>query len=503
MYRVATFILIAAALCTHAAANLAAQQNEGDQLLTDIRLFTVLTAINISGYDNGLGSPSDSAVRRVVRDDLKDFRGHSRTRLQNFYQQFLRDDPVSNLTQYITFALTCKGPPTFEVTANLPPSVRRLRALSPILSEFYREAGIEELWDRYQPAYDNEIARYQQPLIAMLLRAGAYLRFSPTSPQMRSFKIYFSLMGAPNQVTSQSYGGEIHVVLQASNKLRLDEIRQAFLMHLLDPMSIRHAEEIAKKEVLSRFALFAPALSEIYKSNFQLLVSKSLANAVDVRLSGASAGNKQARAEHFLKEGFILSPCFYEQLAEYEAQPEAFSSYYKELIQNIDLKVEAQRLQNTEFVQAAPKPASQPARPKLSKLDRLLNEAEGYFRLEDLEQARAKFEEALAEAGGPNAQAEYGLARVAAFEGEPDLAREHFQKAIASTADTYIRAMSHVYIARIEDLMGNREQAVEHYQLALDVGDSSPRIRELAEGGLKDPFGVDREEDEEHENQQP
>jgi tetratricopeptide (TPR) repeat protein len=293
------------------------------------------------------------------------------------------------------------------------------------------------------------------------------------------------------------------VVLQASNKLRLDEIRQAFLMHLLDPMSIRHAEEIAKKEVLSRFALFAPALSEIYKSNFQLLVSKSLANAVDVRLSGASDADKQTRAERFLKEGFILTPCFYEQLAEYEAQPETFSSYYRELIQNIDPKAEARRLQNTEFVQAQPKPASQPARPQLSKLDRLLNEAEGYFRLEDLEQARAKFEEALAEAGGRNAQAEYGLARVAAFEGEPDLAREHFQKAIALADDTHIRAMSHVYIARIEDLMGNREQAVEHYQLALDVGDPSPRIRELAEGGLEDAFGVDREEDEEQENQQP
>lgn len=507
MYRVGTLVLIAAALCTYAAADLAAQQNEGDQLLTDIRLFTVLTAINISGYDNGLGSPSDSVVRRVVRDDLKDFRGHSRTQLRNFYQQFLRDDPVSNLTQYITFALTCNGPPSFEVRANLPtdlpPSVRRLRALSPILSEFYQEAGIEELWDRYQPAYDNEISRYQQPLIEMLLRTGAYLRFSPTSQQMRSFKIYFSLMGAPNQVTSRSYGGEIQVVLQASNKLRLDEIRQAFLMHLLDPMSIRHAEEIAKKEVLSRFALFAPALSEIYKANFQLLVSKSLANAVDVRLSGASDSDKQARAEQFLKEGFILTPCFYEQLAEYEAQPETFSSYYRELIQNIDPRGEARRLQNTEFVQAQPKPAAQPARSQLSKLDRLLNEAEGYFRLEDLEQARAKFEEALAEAGGRNAQAEYGLARVAAFEGDPDLAREHFQKAIALADDTHIRAMSHVYIARIEDLMGNRQQAVEHYQLALDVGDPSPRIRELAEGGLEDAFGVDREEDEEQENQQP
>ncbi len=505
MLRVSATFLLTALLCVQSTTVLSAQANEGDQLLTDIRLFTVLTAINMAGYDTGFGSPSDSAVRRVVREDLKGFQGSSLTRLKNFYQQNVQDDPVNNLSQYITFALTCGAPPTFEVTANLPtdlpPSVRRLRALSPILSEFYSEADIEELWHRYQPAYDNEIARYQEPLIGMLLQTGSYLRFSPTSRQTRSFKIYFSLMGAPNQVTSRSSGGEIHVVLQASKNLRLDEIRQAFLMHLLDPMSIRYAADVAKKEVLSRSALFAPALSETYKTNFQLLVSKSLANAVEVRLSDAADENKQAQVDQFLKEGFILTPYFYEKLAEHEAQPQAFSRYYRSLIQQIDLKDEAKRLEGVEFMAAPEKPAARPARLKISELDRLLNEAEGYFQLEDLEQSRAKFEEALVEAGGSNAQGEYGLARVAAFEGEPDLAREHFEKAIASTDDTHIRAMSHVYIARIEDLVGNREQAVEHYRSALAVGDPSPRVRELAESGLKEAFGVGPDDEEEKQDQ--
>ncbi len=41
--------------------SLTAQTN---QLDSDIRLFTVLTAINLAGYDDGLGSPSDSPVRQ-------------------------------------------------------------------------------------------------------------------------------------------------------------------------------------------------------------------------------------------------------------------------------------------------------------------------------------------------------------------------------------------------------------------------------------------------------
>ena len=48
------------------AAPLAAQ--EGNQLDGDIRLFTVLTALNVAGYDQGLGSPSDSPVRQAIRE---------------------------------------------------------------------------------------------------------------------------------------------------------------------------------------------------------------------------------------------------------------------------------------------------------------------------------------------------------------------------------------------------------------------------------------------------
>jgi hypothetical protein len=62
--------------------------------------------------------------------------------------------------------------------------------------------------------------------------------------------------------------------------------------------------------------------------------------------------------------------------------------------------------------------------------------------------------------------------------------------------------MSHVYIARIEDIVGNREQALEHYQLALDVGDSSSRVREIAEGGLRQPFGTPDDEEEDEDGQE-
>ena len=59
-----------------------AQEN---QLDADIRLFTVLTAINMAGFDDGFGSPSDSPVRAAIREDLKDFNGSSLELLRNAF----------------------------------------------------------------------------------------------------------------------------------------------------------------------------------------------------------------------------------------------------------------------------------------------------------------------------------------------------------------------------------------------------------------------------------
>jgi hypothetical protein len=117
---------------------------EGDQLDADIRLFTVLAAINAAGYDDSYSSPSDSPVRHAVREALADFQGSSLTLLKNFYAENKLADPGENLSQYVSYALICDGPPEFalqaELPTDLPPDVRRIRGLSRLLAEFYQQA---------------------------------------------------------------------------------------------------------------------------------------------------------------------------------------------------------------------------------------------------------------------------------------------------------------------------------------------------------------------------
>ena len=92
----------------------------------------------------------------------------------------------------------------------------------------------------------------------------------------------------------------------------------------------------------------------------------------------------------------------------------------------------------------------------------------------------------------------HGLGRVAAQEGEPELAIEHFLVAANLALDEpHIRAMSHIYVARISDIMGERNTAIEHYNQAQQVGDPSERTQELIAEGLNQQFQSPRQLSEE------
>lgn len=489
-----------------------ARAQEAEQLNADIRMFAVMAAINAAGYDEGVGTRSDSLVRQAVRMRLESFDGPSLALLRNAYEQFKVRDPAENLSQFVTFALLCSDAPTLELYADLPtdlpPDVRPVRSMGPLFEQFYREADLESLWQEYQPAFEQELERYQAALTPMLFQTAGYLRIGRQTPEFRSFKVWIDLMGQPNTINTRLYGGDVQVVAHPSDKVQLDEIRHAFLIHLLDRLSIRNRETVGSRQVLSRFALFAPALDDSYKENFELLVTKSLVKAVETRLDYGASEEAKPIVDRALREGYILTPYFYEALELYEADVRNINRFYSDMIDGIDVKVEAARLQGVTFLEKSevePETRVEPRRPQLSLLDKKLQQAEFLLREELLEESRDAFLEAIEmSADGRNAQAEYGLGRVAAQQGDPELAIEHF---LASTtiAQEYphIRAMSHIYVARISDIMGEREQAVKQYNLAQAVRDPAPRTQELIDEGLSEQFQSPRQQAEGAERKDP
>ena len=165
------------------AAPLSAQAEE--QLIADIRMFTVMAAINAAGYDDGLSAEADHPARKALRQELESVDSSMRNRLRTYYEQHKLQDSELDLSHYISFALMCGEPPFFdlraEVPTDLPLDVRSIRGLSALLREFYEVADIEGLWQRYLPAYEEAMLRYQDPLIESVFEINGYLRVPPAS----------------------------------------------------------------------------------------------------------------------------------------------------------------------------------------------------------------------------------------------------------------------------------------------------------------------------------
>ena len=485
---------IGAAVCALLLGASAFAQDEENQLDADERMFAVLAAINAAGYDDGVGVSSDSLVRQAVRHKLSSFKGETLDRLKIAYEQVRLEDLAANLSQFVSFALRCEPPPTFELVANLPtdlpPEIRRLRTMAPLIERFYREAGVHELWLEFQPAFEQRMLQVQEQVVPMMFQTAGYLRLSNQSREFGGFKIWVDLMGAPGSFNTRLYGGEVQVVVHPSENLAIEEIRHAFLVHLLDRLSIRYAAAVADRRELAEFARYAPALPESYKANWDLLVTKSLVKAIEARLTRGSLEKKQDMVDLAMREGYILTEYFAEALPKFEADGREINDFYEEMIEGIDIDVEGARLQTVDFLkEPVQEERSEPARMQLSKQDQLLQRAEFLLDQNMLDEARDVFLEVQEISDGRNAQAAYGLARTAIMEADPELAREHFiDAAYLAEDDPQMRAMSHVYIGRIEDIVGNREQAVAQYRMALEVGAPSEYVNKLAQAGIEAPF---------------
>ena len=474
------------ALAAHAAVP------EQGQLDANPTLFAVLAAINAAGYDADADSPNNNPLRETVRKELAAQKIPSLQALRDFYRQHRQNDATADLSQYISFALSVDGPPDFSLkgrTVDAPPDVTALEGFGPLLAKFYREANIEDLWTRSQPAFEQAIERYHEPVSAAVLQVNGFLRNETSGTSAHWFQIYVDLLGAPNQIQTRSYSRDYFVVVTPSAELRIHDIRHAYLHYLLDPMATRHEEIIMRTRGLSDHAQRAQALDQSFKSDYLLLVTESLIKAIEARLD-----KKPDLANQAMLEGYVLTAYFAEQMQAYLKQEQAMRFYYPDMIATIDLKREEKRLSQIQFVDQAPvrqaKVAPPPKPPELKGAFKTLALAEQLYGDRSLEAARQLFLKALDETSDKplHAQAYYGLARIAALEKNPELAERLFEKTLESGPEPQVKAWALVYLGRLSDAASDRAQALQRYQEALAVEGASPAARQAAEQGVQRGF---------------
>ena len=469
------------------------------QLDASPALFTVLAAINAAGYDADLDSNANSPVRRQVREIIGARHLESVDELKKFFAAHRQQNQSAELNQYISFALTLDSPPDFQSRMKpeeIPLDVRPLAGLDRLIAQFYREAAIEDLWKRSQPAYDQVIASYHTGVAQALLEANAYTRNPTSGYRGRRFQIYVDLLGAPNQVQSRSYKDDYFVVVTPSPELQIDQIRHAYLHYLLDPLALRHFEQLNRLKGLADFAAPSQALDNAYKDDFMLLGTECVIKAVESRLAHTAA-DRQALVDQALREGFVLTPAFADGLAVYEKQEESLRLYYPDLIGLIDLAQEDKRLEKVQFskqatVKKAPAAPPPPA-PVLAGAAKTLDQAEELYSRRDLDRARQSYLSVLeTRETGLHARAYYGLARIAALQKDPELAEKLFQKTLELSPDKDTESWAHLYLGRLADAAGDRGQAEKNYREVLAIDGAPASVKNAAAKELAQPFHKDQ-----------
>ncbi len=123
-------------------------------LTVDVRIFTVMAALNAAGFDYETPGKTMSELRQDIRQELLKTDPGLLGQLQTFYQEHRQgNDGIDNQVAYVSLALLLSGPPRFELIfkeEKVPADARRLLGFERLVQEFYQKAGIQSMWERYQ-----------------------------------------------------------------------------------------------------------------------------------------------------------------------------------------------------------------------------------------------------------------------------------------------------------------------------------------------------------------
>ncbi len=473
------------------------KQGWGDVLLEPNEpIFAVLTALNMAGYDTGLGVNSGNDVRSEVRGYLAQGNVPDLAviaKLRRFYVVQQQNDPAKDLGQYLSLALLLGPPPELKLTVDerdIPPDVRDIAAILPLVRTFYEQAEVGGLWQRLQGRYNDEVQRYSAPVRRSVELSDAYLRFPSGSYLGRTYAIYLCLMAAPNQVQARIYGANYYLVVTPSKELQLGKIRHQYLHFLLDGLALKYAAEIEQKTALLGIARKAPALSPDYRQDFSLLLTECLIGAVELRMDKVPAAEAQKRTSAYAASGLILVPYFYDALVEFEKQESSMNVYYKQMVLGIDPDDESDRLAKIKFAPApAPEAVTEAANKETSPLDRQLDDADDLIYQGKYLEAKAAYAEIISKSDPKNQRALFGMAMAYSNLRKPDLAVEYFQKTLDVARDLRILTWSHIYLGRIDDIEDNRKAALEQYRAASLTAGAFPEALRAVQAAQQKPFG--------------
>lgn len=457
-------------------------------------LFSIISAINVCGYDQEL--TASSAIRQQVRTELIEAAQSPQVataakQMCAFYDEHRQSDASRDLAQYVSLALNLGPAPDFTPKwgeADMAPDAAYVLGFIPLLKNYAKAANLHGIWTKHQPQYEALVEQYHEPLAQMITVTDTYLRMPLAGTSGRSYTVFMEPMAAPGQVNSRDYQDEFYymVISPKGNDLHMSQLRHAYLHFVLDPLISKRATTLDRLKPIVTSLQHAPLAAE-YREDVGLLLIESLIRAIEARNPlnpKMPEADRLALVKSDEAQGFILTGYFYDQLRNFEKAEAGLKDAFPDWLHNIDVAGVKKQASSMQFASAADpevlqteKPASQS---KIEQAERALASGNPA--------GAAQFAQEALSANEDQARAYFVLARVSTLDGNMQDARDNFGKAIQTAKDPRIAAWCHIYLGRLLDLQEDREDALIQYKAALDAGDTSADTKAAAERGLKAPY---------------
>src|SRR4029077_6277689 len=323
-------------------------------------MFTTMCALLASGFEADVSATNWSPMRAQLRDRVQHQQGPAVEVMRNFYKQHELADAGQMLSRYIWFGRVSGPAPKFEPLLRrdeLPPEVIALEGFQEILSNYYKEQKIGELWRQVQPVYNHEIEQMRDQGAQFVFVATGYLReiLDPTSP--RSFTIIVEpLVGRITNV--RNFGDHYALVVSGAGQLPLDSVRHAFLHFLLDPPPLQYSHVIAVKLPLFQRAAGAPRLEPDLKDDFPSYFAECTVRAVELKLKRMSPGERESAMNIDDANGYVLVRPLFAALTKFEQSEPGMKLYFPDLVRSIDVAAEQKRIATIKFATGGVKSAT-------------------------------------------------------------------------------------------------------------------------------------------------
>lgn len=498
-------------------------------LVSPEQVFLMAAGLNMCGYNDGL--QISAPVRQQVRDEVNKALAASedarkrRDALCLYIAQHRMTGTQLDIAQYISLSLYITPPPKLEATvqlADMPPDATQVADVLPLLKAFVDSVDLHGIWLTLRRTYDEAADQVHGPLSNMMVKTNLYLKMPAPTYDGRRFIVIIEPMLSPNLVNARIYGTDYVVVLSPVNgAVHMDDVHHIYLHYLIEPLLYSRTNALEREEPILKEIRDAP-LDFRYRSDTVALTVECLIKAIEARtmdtqipdykmpasfdrsqlprydherqlVAEKQEGVRQAAVQHDMKQGFVLTQYFYDQLIQFEKQPASLSDTMGEMVYGMDVDQQVHRARQIDFDQVADGEVLGRNKPRRLEGIEL---AESKLSSGDIAGASAMAKEFLSKQSAgteptkESAHAYFILARAAAMTGHPDVAIEDFQKTLATSKEQRLLAWSHIYLGRMLDLDCKREEAISEYKLALTVRDGRDDTLVAAERGVKTPYSV-------------